>query len=64
MHQASEKDFKSIKELANAPGLAFVYRCVRLGSADVKIKTISCLMFRRWWWRSLFFFYLNFFLVF
>jgi hypothetical protein len=26
MHQASEKDFKSIKEVANAPGLAFVYR--------------------------------------
>jgi hypothetical protein len=26
MHQASEKDFKNIKEVANAPGLAFVYR--------------------------------------
>jgi hypothetical protein len=26
MHQASEKDFKSIKEVANAPGLALVYR--------------------------------------
>jgi hypothetical protein len=26
MHQASEKDFKSIKEVANAPRLAFVYR--------------------------------------
>jgi hypothetical protein len=65
MHQASEEDFKNIKEVANAPGLAFVYRRVRLRSADVKIKTISCLMFRRWWWwRSLFFFYLNFFLVF
>jgi hypothetical protein len=26
MHQASEKDFKNIKEVANALGLAFVYR--------------------------------------
>jgi hypothetical protein len=59
MHQASEKDFKSIKEVANAPGLAFVYRWIRLGSADVKIETFACLMFHRWC--SLLFFYLNFF---
>jgi hypothetical protein len=26
MHQASEKDFKNIKEVAIAPGLAFIYR--------------------------------------
>jgi hypothetical protein len=26
MHQESEKDFKSIKEVANALGLALVYR--------------------------------------
>jgi hypothetical protein len=26
MHQASEKDFKRIKKVANAPGLALVYR--------------------------------------
>jgi hypothetical protein len=26
MHQASEKEFKRIKEVANAPGLALVYR--------------------------------------
>jgi hypothetical protein len=64
MHQASEKDFKRIKEVANAPGLAFVYRWVRLRPADVKIKTAACLMFRRWWWWSLFFFYLNLFFVF
>jgi hypothetical protein len=64
MHQASEKDFKRVKEVANAPGLAFIYRWVRLGSADVKVKTISSLMFRRWWWWSLLFSYFNFFLVF
>jgi hypothetical protein len=64
MHQASEKDFKRIKKVANAPGLAFVYRWVRLGSTDVKVKTIPCLRFRRWWWWSLFLFYLNLFFVF
>jgi hypothetical protein len=64
MHQSSEKDFKRVKEVANAPGLAFVYRWVRLGSADIKVKTIPCLMFRRWWWWSLFFFYFNLFFVF
>jgi hypothetical protein len=26
MHQASEKDLKVSREVANAPGLAFVYR--------------------------------------
>jgi hypothetical protein len=26
IHQASEKEFKRIKEVANAPGLALVYR--------------------------------------
>jgi hypothetical protein len=26
MHQASEKDFKIARKVANAPGLAFVYR--------------------------------------
>jgi hypothetical protein len=64
MHQASEKDFKSIKEVANAPGLALVYRWIRLRSADVKIETAVCLMFLRWWWWSLLFFYFNFFIVF
>jgi hypothetical protein len=64
MHQASEKDFKSIKEVANAPGLALVYRWFRLSSTDIKIKTVLGLMFRRWWWRSLLFFYFNFFFVF
>jgi hypothetical protein len=64
MHQASEKEFKRIKEVANAPGLALVYRWIRLSSTDVKIKTAACLMFLRWWWWSLLFFYFNFFLVF
>jgi hypothetical protein len=64
MHQASEKDFKRIKEVANAPGLAFVYRWFRLRPADVKIKIAACLMFRRWWWWSLLSFYFNFFFVF
>jgi hypothetical protein len=63
MHQASEKDFKSIKEVANATGLAFVDSWVRLGSADIKVETISCLMFRRWWW-CLLFGYFDFFFVF
>jgi hypothetical protein len=63
LHQASEKEFKRIKEVANAPGLALVYRWIRLGSADVKIKTAACLMSLRWWWWSLLF-YFNFFLVF
>jgi hypothetical protein len=63
MHQASEKDFKRIKKVANAPGLALVYRWFRLSSTDVKVKTAVCLRFLRRWW-SLFFFYLNFFFVF
>jgi hypothetical protein len=64
MHQASEKDFKRIKEAANAPGLALVYRWFRLSSTDVKIKTAVCLRFLRWWWWSLLSFYFNFFFVF
>jgi hypothetical protein len=60
MHQASEKDFKRIKEVANAPGLALFYWWIRLGTADVKIETSVYLMFLRWWWRSLLFFYLFF----
>jgi hypothetical protein len=63
MHQASEKDFKRVKEVANAPGLALVYRWFRLSSTDVKIKTAVGLMFLRWWW-SLLSFYFNFFFVF
>jgi hypothetical protein len=47
MHQASEKDFKRIKEVANAPVLAL---WIRLGPADIKIETAACLMFLRWWW--------------
>jgi hypothetical protein len=50
MHQASEKDFKNIKEVANAPGLALCYWRIRLCSADFKIKAVACLMFLRWWW--------------
>jgi hypothetical protein len=64
MHQASEKEFKRIKEVANAPGLALVYRWFRLGPANVKIETAACLIFLRWWWWSLLSFYFNFFLVF
>jgi hypothetical protein len=64
MQQASEKAFKRIKEVANAPGLALVYRWFRLSSTDVKIKIVVCLMFLRWWWWSLLSFYFNFFLVF
>jgi hypothetical protein len=56
--------FKRIKEAANAPGLALVYRWFRLGPVDVKIETAVCLTFLRWWWQSLLFFYFNFFLVF
>jgi hypothetical protein len=41
MHQASEKDFKRVKGVANAPGLALVYRWFRLSSTDVKIKQLS-----------------------
>jgi hypothetical protein len=63
MHQASEKDFKRVKEVANASGLALVYRWFRLSSTDVKIKTAVGLMFLRWWW-SLLSFYFNFFFVF
>jgi hypothetical protein len=62
MHSESEKDFKRIKEVANAPGLALFYWWIRLGPADVKIETAACLMFLRWWW-SLLFFYFNFFFV-
>jgi hypothetical protein len=64
MHQASEKEFKRIKEVANAPGLDLFHRWIRLSSTDVKIETVACLMFLRWWWWSLLFFYFNFFLVF
>jgi hypothetical protein len=64
MHQASEKDFKNIKEVANAPGLALCYWRIRLCSADFKIKAVACLMFLRWWWwRSPFFFNFYFLLV-
>jgi hypothetical protein len=62
MHQASEKDFKTSRKVANAPGLAFVDRRVRLGSADIKVEIISCLRFRRWW--CLLFGYIDFFFVF
>jgi hypothetical protein len=64
MHQASEKDFKRVKEVANAPGLALVYRWFRLSSTDVKIKTVVSLMFLRWWWWSRLSFNFNFFFVF
>jgi hypothetical protein len=50
MHQASEKDFKRDKEVANALGLALCYWWIRLYSADIKIKAVDCLMFFRWWW--------------
>jgi hypothetical protein len=62
MHQASEKDFKSNKEVANASGLALCYWWIRLGSADIKIETVACLMFLRWWWwwSPFFFFYFLF----
>jgi hypothetical protein len=56
------KILKTSRRVANAPGLAFVYRGVRLGSVDVKVETISCLMFRRWW--CLLFVYFDFFFVF
>jgi hypothetical protein len=52
MHQASEKDFKRNKEVANAPGLALCYWWNMLCSADIKIKAVACLMFLRWWWWS------------
>jgi hypothetical protein len=56
MHQASETYFKNIKEVANASGLALCVRWIRLYSADIKIKTVSCLRFFRWWWWSPLFF--------
>jgi hypothetical protein len=49
MHQASEKDLKISREVANAPGLAFVYRWFRFGSTDIEVETIPGLRFRRWW---------------
>jgi hypothetical protein len=50
MHQASEKDLKRNKEVANAPGLALCYWGIRLGPTDIKIEIAACLMFLRWWW--------------
>jgi hypothetical protein len=64
VHQASEKVFKENKEVANASGLALCYWWIRLCSADIKIKTVACLMFLRWWWWSLRFFDFYFFFVF
>jgi hypothetical protein len=60
MHQASEKEFKRIKEVANALGLALFHRLIRLSSTDVKIEIAACLMFLRWWWCPCFFFYFLF----
>jgi hypothetical protein len=61
MQQASEKDFKTSRKVANAPGLAFVVRCVLLGSTDIEIKAVVCLRIRGGWYpffRNFFFFVL------
>jgi hypothetical protein len=60
MHQASEKDFKTSREVANAPGLAFVIRGVLLGSTDIKIEAVVCLGIRGGWYpffKNFFFFF-------
>jgi hypothetical protein len=64
MHQASEKDFKNSKEVANALGLALCYRRVELCSTNVKIKAVPGGWVFRWWWCSSFFFNFYFFFVF
>jgi hypothetical protein len=56
------KLFKNTRKGLHAPGLAFVTRWVRLGSADVKVETVSGLRFPRWW--CLLFSYFDFFFVF
>jgi hypothetical protein len=56
MHQASEKDFKNSKEVANAPGLALCYRRVGLYSINIKIKAVPGRWVFRWWWCSSSFF--------
>ena len=48
MQQASEKNFKTSREVANAPGLAFVNRRFRLGSTNVEVETIPGLSVQRW----------------
>jgi hypothetical protein len=54
MHQASEKDFKNSKEVANAPGLALCYRRVGLCSANIEIKAVPGRWVFRWWWCNFF----------
>jgi hypothetical protein len=56
------KILKTSRKVANAPGLAFVDRLVRLRPADIKVETISGLRFRRWW--CLLFGYFDLFFVF
>ena len=48
MQQSSEKDFEIAREVANAPGLAFVNRRFRLGSTNVEAETIPGLSVQRW----------------
>jgi hypothetical protein len=57
------KILKTSRRVANAPGLAFFDRWVRIGPTNIKVGTVSCLRFRRWWW-CLLFGYFDFFFVF
>jgi hypothetical protein len=43
------KILKTSREVANAPGLAFVHRWVGFGSANIEVEAIACLRIRRWW---------------
>jgi hypothetical protein len=55
------KILKTSRKVANAPGLAFVVRCVLLGSTDIEIKAVVCLRIRGGWYpffRNFFFFVL------
>jgi hypothetical protein len=60
MQQSSEKDFEIAREVANAPGLAFVYRWFRLGSTNVEVETIPGLSVQRWLHLLFSYFYLFF----
>jgi hypothetical protein len=55
-----EKYLKTQGKGLHAPGLAFVIRCVLLGSTDIEIKAVVCLRIRGGWYpffRNFFFFF-------
>jgi hypothetical protein len=43
------KILKTSREVANAPGLAFVHRLVWLGSTNIKVEAVACLRIQGWW---------------